>query len=172
MKSVLFTFCTVFFALWLEVSLSIFGIVAPALMVQIFYITVVKKWRFAFLVALVACTLLDSLVGYYSLPAVTLVIIIASFWRGIGDCSRVELQFVPIGMTVFLAMIVLFLTVYLSYGGAIPFWQWCGQLLIAVVFAAISAPVMIRFEDWLAGKLKILAYTEIQREEMYSAAHK
>ena len=172
MKTIIFTFCIVVLSLWIEVSLSIFGMVAPALMMQMFYLTVVKRWRFSFLTALFACTILDSLLGYYSLPAVTFVIILASFWRSIGDCSRIELQFLPVSVTVFVAMLILFGSVYLTYEGIVPLWKWTVQLFLSVLFAALLTPLMIRFQDWLALKLHILSYTEIQREEMYSAGNK
>ena len=169
---VIFTFFILFLALWLEVSLSSLDIVMPLLMIELFYLTVVYKWRYSFLTALVACSILDSLLGYYSLPAAIFVIIVASFWRTIGDCSKVELQFLPVSVTIFAALLIIMACVYFSYGGVIPVWNWFVQLFGGVLLTVFFTPFIIRFQDFIARKLKVFTYADVQREEMYSASNK
>ena len=169
MKGVLFTAFLLFWAIWLEVSLSLAGFVVPLLLIEMFYITVLNKWRYAFLAALVVCNIVDNLLGYTSLPAVGFVIIVASFWRNIGDCSKVELQFFPISITVFFGMLITYFTLYLKYDAIMPIKSWLYHLIGSVLVTVFLAPLMIRLQDWLAGKLKMVTYQDVQREEMYSA---
>lgn len=169
MKGIIFTTFILFLAIWLEVSLAFAGFVIPLLMIEFFYITVLNKWRYAFLSALVVCNILDSLLGYYSLPSVTFIIIVASFWRTIGDCSKVELQFLPVSVTVLFAQIILFISLALKYDAVIPINSWLYQLVGSVLFSVLLTPFIIKLQDWLAGKLKMVSYQETQREEMYSA---
>ena len=169
MKGILFTAFILFQAIWLEVSMSLSGFVIPLLMIEMFYLTVLNKWQYAFFTALVVCNIVDSLLGYYSLPAVTFVIIVASFWRTIGDCSKVELQFFPVSLTVFFAQIILMISLALKYDAVIPFKSWAYQLVGSVLFTVLLTPFIIKYQDWLAGKLKMVSYQDTQREEMYSA---
>jgi hypothetical protein len=170
MKQLLFTFTAVYFAIWLEVALSNFNFVLPVLLLQLFYITVVRKWRWGLLTAFISCAVLDSLLGYMSLPSAVAIIIFASFWRSIGDCSRLELQFLPVIFAMLIAMLLLFVTIYLRYGGAIEWLRWSMQFAFSVIVTAIIAPAYFRAHDFLAIKLDILTYAAVQREEMYSAA--
>lgn len=172
MKVVIYTFFLLFLTIWTEVSLSNAGFLVPLLFFQMFYLTVVNRWRFSLLVALVACVLVDHLLGYTSLPSVLFTIVVASFWRSIGDCSKVELQFLPISVTLFAGVFILMICTFLKYGGTIPYWDWFVQLFGSVVCIAFLTPFLIRVQDWLATKLKILTYAEVQREEMYSATNK
>ena len=172
MKQLLFTFITVLFSIWAEVSLSTVHLVLPVLFLQLFYITVVRKWRWGLLTALIACSIVDSLLGYFSLPAAVFVIICASFWRNIGDCSRLELQFLPIIFTMFFGMVILFGTIYLKYGGFIDWVNWSLQFAFSVGVSAVAAPAYYRIQDMLAVSMDISTYSSIQREELYSAADK
>lgn len=172
MKQIIFTAFTAFLALWLEVSLANLGIIVPLVMFQAFYITVVRKWRWGIITSLVLCAPLDNLLGYASLPAVIVVIIIASFWRNIGDCSRAELQVFPVGFGISFGVLVLYLSVLVKYDGYIQWFQWATQFCGAVVIIAFSSPFIIKFQDILADKLQLSTYSKIQREELYSAADK
>jgi hypothetical protein len=169
MKQLLFTFITVLGAIWIEVSLSNVNLVLPVLFLQLFYVTVVRKWRWGLLTALVACSIIDSLLGYFTLPAAVCVIVCASFWRGIGDCSRLELQFLPVAFTMFLGMMVLLMTVFIQYRGYIEWFRWFMQFSFSVGVSAIIAPTYFRLLDMLAVRLDILTYSNVQREELFSA---
>ena len=170
MKQLLFTFVTVYIALWFEVALSNWNLVLPVLYMQLFYTTVVRKWRWGLLTALVSCAILDSLLGYISLPSALVVVIIASFWRNIGDCSRLELQILPIILSMLAAMGILFALLVLKYGATVEWLRWSMQFLFSVGVSAAIAPAYFRLNDFLAARLDISTYVEIQREEMYSAA--
>ena len=172
MKQIIFTAFTAFLALWLEVSLANLGIIVPLVMLQAFYITVVRKWRWGVITAFIICAPLDNLLGYFSLPAVLTVIIIASFWRSIGDCSRVELQVLPVSFSMTFGVFVLFLVSILKYDGYIQWFYWGAQFAGAVVIVAFSSPFIIKFQDLLADRLQLSTYSQIQREELYSAADK
>ena len=172
MKQIIFTAFTAFLALWLEISLANLGVLVPFVMLQVFYITVVRKWRWGIITALIICSPLDNLLGYYSLPAVVIVIIIASFWRSIGDCSRVELQVLPVGFGMACGVLTLLIVTVIQYGGYIQWLQWAFQAVSAVAIIAFTAPFYIKFQDILADKMQISTYSEIQRQELYSASDK
>ena len=169
MKGIIFTAFILFWAIWLEVSLAVSGFIVPLLFIEMFYITVLNKWRYALLTALAVCNIVDSLLGYTSLPAVGFVIIVASFWRNIGDCSKVELQFIPISLTVFFAMLINSSIIAFKYDAVVPLTNWLYHLVGSVLLTIFLTPLVIRSQDWLAGKLKMVNYQDIQREEMYSA---
>ncbi len=170
MKQILFTFVTVFFSLWVQISVANWGFVLPLLFLQLFYITVVRKWRWGMLIALIACSVLDSLLGYFSLPAAVCMIVCASFWRNIGDCGRLELQFFPVGVALFPAVLILMAGIYFRYGGYIEWLQWFWQFLFGVGVTAIIAPTLFKLQDFLAIRLEISTYSDIQHEELYSAS--
>ena len=172
MKQILFTAFTAFLALWMEVSLANFGFIVPFVMFQAFYITVVRKWRWGIITSLLICAPLDNLLGYSSLPAVLVVIVIASFWRNIGDCSRAELQVFPVGFGVSVGVLVLYMTILLQYNGYIQWFQWSMQYLGAVAVIAFISPFIIKFQDILADKMELSTYSHIQKEELYSASDK
>ncbi|MCM8542937.1 MAG: hypothetical protein NE328_21900 [Lentisphaeraceae bacterium] len=172
MKQIIFTAFTAFLALWLEVSLAHFGLIVPLVMFQAFYVTVVRKWRWGIITSLVICAPLDNLLGYTSLPAVLVVIIIASFWRSIGDCSRAELQVFPVGFGIGCGVLALYIIILLQYDGYIQWFQWSMQYIGAVLIVAFTSPFIIRFQDLLADKLELSTYSHIQKEELYSASDK
>jgi len=172
MKQIIFTAFTAFLAIWLEISLANLGVIVPLVMFQAFYVTVVRKWRWGVITAFILCAPLDSLLGYISLPAVISVVIIASFWRKIGDCSRVELQVLPVSFSMTVGVLILFVATILKYDGYIQWFYWGAQFTAAVVITAFCAPFIIKFQDLLADKLQISTYSQIQREEFYSAADK
>lgn len=169
MKQLLFTFITTLASIWLEVSFSTLGLVLPVLFLQLFYITIVRKWRWGIFVALVSCAMIDSLLGYFSLPSALCVIICAAFWRNIGDCSRLELQFLPVAFSMFGAMLILFAVLYLQYGGYVEWLSWTKQFFFSIVVTSIITPTYFRLQDLLAKKMDILTYANVQREELYSA---
>lgn len=169
MKGVIFTGFILFFAIWLEVSLAVAGFVVPLLFIELFYVTVLNKWRYALLAALIVCNIVDSLLGYTTLPAAGFIIIVASFWRNIGDCSKVELQFFPISITVFFAMLINLAILAFKYDAVVPLTSWLYHLVGSVLFTIFLTPLIIRSQDWLAGKLKMVNYQDTQREEMYNA---
>ena len=172
MKQIIFTAFTAFLALWLEVSLAHLGVVVPLVMFQAFYVTVVRKWRWGIITSLFICAPLDNLLGYTSLPAVLIVIIIASFWRSIGDCSRAELQVFPVGFGIGCGVFALYIIILFQYDGFIQWFQWSMQYIGAVLIVAFSAPFIIKFQDILADKMDLSTYSHIQKEEIYSASNK
>ena len=172
MKQIIFTAFTTFLALWLEVSLANFGVIVPLVMFQAFYVTVVRKWRWGAIVALVVCVHLDNLLGYMSLPAVLSVVVLASFWRSMGDCSRAELQVLPVGFGISCGLLVLFTLTIFKYHGHIQWFYWSVQFIGAVAIVAFASPFMIKFQDLLADKLQISTYSRVQKEELYSASDK
>ena len=172
MKQIIFTAFTAFLALWFEVSLSNLGITVPLVMLQAFYVTVVRKWRWGVITVLLVCAPLDNLLGYFSLPSMLVVIIIASFWRSIGDCSRVELQVLPVGFAIFWGVFTLFAVTILKYGAYIQWFYWGTQFAGAVIIVSLTSPFIIKFQDILADKMQISTYSQIQKEELYSASDK
>jgi hypothetical protein len=171
-KGILLVALFVICSLWVEVSVSSLGLALPILYFQLFYVTVVYKWRGALLTALVSCTVLDSLLGYYSLPGALVVIVLSSFWRNSGDCSRVGLQGFPAGFILFFALFLQIVCVYLLYGGLIQWWRWLVQFVSGVSLLALMTPILIHLQDWLAHKLEVKTFAGFQREELYSATNK
>ena len=170
MKVVCFVAVCLFIGLWAELSISSAGLILPLLMVEVFYVTVLKKWKWGVISAFLLCHTLDSLTGYVSLPGMLLVVMMASFWRGIGDCSRLELQIIPIFICLCAAVSVMFILTHFKYGGFIAWGQVLVNFLVAVFGTSLISPLIIGIQDRVANALKIPTYTDIQHEELYSAS--
>ena len=56
-----------------------------------------------------------------------------------------------------------------KYDAVVPTASWLYHLVGSVLFTIFLTPLIIRSQDWLAGKLKMVNYQDTQREEMYSA---
>ena len=170
MKIFCFTLISVFATFWAELALANAGVFLPLMMLQVFYITVVRKWKLALISAFIMCSSIDSMLDVISLPSMFVVVICASFWRSLGDCSRSEMQFLPLLFTLLPSLLVLFLLNHYLNGGL---WNWSHfgiHFSIALFGGAFAAPFFIYVQDMLAAALKISTYTDIQREELYRAS--
>ena len=170
MRKFCFVAITGLFALWLQVSAANAGVIFPLLILEVFYLTVAFGWKWGLGSSLALCLILDSLLAYNSLPSMIVVVVCALSWKAVGDCSRLELQFLPVALVTALSMLVLFFTLFVKYGRGVPLLSGTLHFLVAVAGSALLAPFYIRSLDYLAGNLKIITYSEIQREELYGGS--
>ncbi len=171
MKQLIFTLFTLITALWFEVSLAHFGFILPFVFFQIFYITVVRRWQWGIVMSFLVCATLDSLLGYVSLPGGLLIVLMASIWRKRGDCSRLELQVVAVFFVLLIGLGNLFLWTIIAYHGKFEWFYWSWQFIFGVGVMAVISPFIINLQDFIAEKMGISTYLNIQKEELYSVAN-
>jgi len=165
-----FIFLIGFVAVWLDVVLAGNGYFVLFVAAFVVYLTVLYKWRRAFLGGLLGFAIVDSFCGSFSLAALLPLLLAGSFWRYNGDCTRLSLFWVPLlAGLVPGGLLILFFTG--SLGLSISVIMGLMFLLLKALLITLPGALALVYRyDQLAIRLNLTPSTEVQKEALYSVS--
>ena len=164
-----FILLTASISIWLDLVFNSNGINSYFCLSYIVYLTLLYKWKVAMLGGMLCFTVLDAFFGTFSLPALVPLLLVGTFWRYNGDCTRLSIFWVPLIAALLPAIFCIIYFTNFSYNQSFTFGSYVFHLLKSVLFTVPLSIFLVVFYDWIAAKIRLVGSTEIQKEEMYSA---